>query len=229
MNAEVFTPELREERNKDIEAHLGAVALDNYYLQDIEEIGAKDGVEVDLPVTERSDDTPDYFVDWQAECFEKIKHEKNVIISAPTGSGKTAVLMEWAKFAQEESREEGKKSVIYITAPIKALSNQRFRELEEQGYKVGLETGDVKNIPEDAEIICCTQEIFTNKYCNDENAILVVDELHYMFENEDRQRAYIDGLHKTRARNVLACSATMGDLSKTTGYIDKVTGREFWI
>lgn len=166
-------------------------------------------------------------VNWQKECYEKIQHERNVILSAPTGSGKTRVFMEWAKEKQKEAIAEGTTSTIYITAPIKALSNQRYRELESQGYKVGLETGDIKNVPRDADIICCTQEIFTNKYCNDPDATLIVDEFHYMFENPDRQRAYIDGIHNAKAKNILTCSATMGNLDKTVSYVNKISGRDF--
>lgn len=170
---------------------------------------------------------PEYFADWQVECLEEIKNSHNVILSSPTGSGKTTVFMEWAKIKQEEAEREGKHNTTYITAPIKALSNQRFRELQEQGYKVGIETGDIKNVPEDADYICCTQEIFTNKYCDEEDATLIVDEFHYIFENSDRSRAYIDGIHDTKAKNVLLCSATFGDMDALDGYVEKATGRDF--
>ena len=157
---------------------------------------------------------------WQNECLEAIRDKKEVILSSPTGSGKTRVFMEWA--------EEKPERPIYITAPIKALSNQRFRELKAQGLNVGLETGDIKSLPEDADIICCTQEIYTNKYVENENATLIVDEFHYIFENQERQRAYIDGIHGSKAKNVLLCSATLGNLSKVNQYVNKVSGRNFF-
>lgn len=171
---------------------------------------------------------PDYYLDWQVECSELIKDKPNVILSAPTGSGKTSVFMRWAMEKQKQAEKQGKSHhKVYITAPIKALSNQRFRELQEAGIKVGLETGDIKNVPEDAEYICCTQEIYTKKYANDKNNTLIVDEFHYAFENPERQRAYIDGVHNAQAENILICSATMGDMQKTTGYINKISNREF--
>ncbi len=157
--------------------------------------------------------------EWQEECFEQIKDSNNVILSSPTGSGKTNVFMKWA--TQKEQRP------IYITAPIKALSNQRYRELKEQGLNVGLETGDIKNIPENCDFICCTQEIYTNKYAEQEDSTLIIDEFHYIFENGERARAYIDALHNTKAKNVLLCSATMGDINRLKEYVDRVSDRDF--
>lgn len=157
-------------------------------------------------------------VNWQKKCIEQIKDEKNVILSSPTGSGKTKVYKEWARL-------KGKK--IYITAPIKALSNQRYRELSEQGFNVGLETGDIKSIPDNCDTICCTQEIYTNKYVNDKEATLVIDEVHYIFDNPERARTYIDALNKSKAENIMLCSATLGDLEELQAYVEKVSGRQF--
>lgn len=164
---------------------------------------------------------------WQSECLERIKTESNVILSSPTGSGKTRVFLEWGKDKKEQSEAEGKKHTIYITAPIKALSNQRFRELQEAGVNVGLETGDIKSVPKNADYICCTQEIYTNKYLEDENATLIMDEFHYIFENGDRARTYIDSLHKSKAQNMLLASATFGDTGKFCNYVNKTSGRNF--
>ncbi len=165
---------------------------------------------------------------WQNECGELIKNEHNVILSSPTGSGKTRVFLEWAKRYKEEAEQEGKRHTVYITAPIKALSNQRFRELQEQGINVGLETGDIKDVPEDADYICCTQEIYTNKYVNDENATLVMDEFHYIFESPERARTYVDSLHYSKAQNVLLASATFGDTQKFQDYVNLASGRQFY-
>ena len=132
---------------------------------------------------------------WQKDCSESIRNQQNVILSSPTGSGKTKVFLEWAHTQQEKP--------IIITAPIKALSNQRYRELLDAGYTVGLETGDIKNVPDNCDFICCTQEIYTNKYSELENVTLIMDEFHYIFENPSRARTYIDALHDSKAKNVL--------------------------
>ena len=158
---------------------------------------------------------------WQKKCLESISNEDSVILSSPTGSGKTRVFLEWAGSKNERP--------IIITSPIKALSNQRYRELVEKGYKVALETGDVKNIPEDYDYLCCTQEIYTNKYIDKENVTVIFDEFHYIFENPDRARAYVDGLHKSKAKNLLLCSATFGNVKEFEKYIEKISGRKFYV
>ena len=158
---------------------------------------------------------------WQKKCLESISNEDSVILSSPTGSGKTRVFLEWADLKKERP--------IIITSPIKALSNQRYRELVEKGYKVALETGDVKNIPEDYDYLCCTQEIYTNKYIDKENVTVIFDEFHYIFENPDRARAYVDGLHKSKAKNLLLCSATFGNVKEFEKYIEKISGRKFYV
>ena len=75
--------------------------------------------------------------DFQKHAIEGIHEKKHIIITAHTGSGKTLP----AEFAIEHFIKSGKK-VIY-TAPIKALSNQKYRELEKEFGDVGLVTGDV--------------------------------------------------------------------------------------
>lgn len=157
---------------------------------------------------------------WQKDCGESIRNQPNVILSSPTGSGKTKVFLEWAH------NQQGRP--IIITAPIKALSNQRYRELLDAGYTVGLETGDIKNVPDNCDFICCTQEIYTNKYSELEDVTLIMDEFHYIFENPNRARTYIDALHDSKAKNVLLCSATLGDISKLTEYVNRVSGRDFF-
>ena len=78
-------------------------------------------------------------IDWQIKCDKLIKDKENVILSSPTGSGKTKRYEIWALNKKERP--------IFITSPIKALSNQKFRQLVSEGYNVGLETGDIKYIP----------------------------------------------------------------------------------
>ena len=156
---------------------------------------------------------------WQDECLKEISNAQNIIISSPTGSGKTKVCMDYA--LQHSERP------IIITAPTKVISNQRYRKLLEAGYKVALETGDRKIIPENYDILCCTQEIYTNKYVNLENATLIIDEIHTISNNPDRARAYIDGIHYSKAKNIILCSATLGNMDKFKEEMDKVSGRSF--
>ena len=115
MNPEVVRPKFEDERSKNVKSQLGATALEirNFLLQSDEEISqeVEDAEKyhdlVDRRINHISDpDIPEYFVDWQAECFEKIKKTPNVILSSPTGSGKTSVFLEWAKFKQQEANQE---------------------------------------------------------------------------------------------------------------------------
>ena len=241
--AEIATEnaQIQQERRSDrsepklsrrVKAKLGATMLEmrdfirgnnNYY----EEESASSELKRVKDILDSKDKYPEYFDMWQIECLEDIRGEKNVILSSPTGSGKTDVFMEWAKIKQQEAKETGRHNTTYITAPIKALSNQRFRALKNKGYNVGIETGDIKNVPEDVDIVCCTQEIYANKYAEQEDATLIVDEFHYIFENQDRSRAYIDGIHKSKAENMLLCSGTFGSMEKLDNYIEKVTSRDF--
>ena len=157
---------------------------------------------------------------WQKDCLSFIEDERYVILSSPTGSGKTKVYENWA-FEKNEKP-------IFITSPIKSLSNQRFRELTARGFKVGLETGDVHYLPDDElDIICCTQEIYNNKYRDVGNCTLIIDEFSYIFDEEERARVYIDSLKYSKANNILICSATFGNPGEVQEYIERVTGKDF--
>lgn len=133
------------------------------------------------------------------------------MLSAPTGSGKTLVAYLWAGIMDEDGRPvypQGGR--IIFTAPIKALSNERYLDLRKLGFDVGIETGDFKK-NEGASIICCTQEIYTLKYASVPGQKLIVDEFHYIFDDPDRARAYIDGIRSAcESTLILVMSATLG-------------------
>ena len=159
-------------------------------------------------------------VEWQRDCLDFIKDESCVVLSAPTGSGKTRCYEEWAFNKKERP--------IFITAPIKALSNQKFRSLKERGYKVGLETGDICYFPDgDCDIICCTQEIYNYKYRDYENSTLIIDEFSYVYDATDRARAYVDSLVYSKATNIFICSATLGNPDDVMKYVNRISKRSF--
>jgi superfamily II RNA helicase len=150
------------------------------------------------------------------------------VLSAPTGSGKTLVAYLWAGIMDEDGRPvypQGGR--IIFTAPIKALSNERYLDLRKLGFDVGIETGDFKK-NEGASIICCTQEIYTLKYASVPGQKLIVDEFHYIFDDPDRARAYIDGIRSAcESTLILVMSATLGGASAVSKYLETVTGRVF--
>jgi len=104
------------------------------------------------------------------------------LVAAHTSAGKTAV----AEYAIALALKN-KQRVIY-TSPIKALSNQKYRELQEEFGDVGLMTGDV-TINETASCIVMTTEILRSMLYNGseitrEMAWVIFDEVHYMRDKE---------------------------------------------
>jgi len=165
---------------------------------------------------------------WQRKAIDRIGGE-SAVLSAPTGSGKTWVAYIWAGLYDLEGEKldipSGER--VIFTAPIKALSNERYMDLISMGFDVGIETGDFKKNPQ-ASVICCTQEIYALKYAGRSGIKLVIDEFHYIFGENDRSRAYIDGIRKTSADvPMLVMSATFGGASKVQAYLERITGRPF--
>ena len=170
------------------------------------------------------------FYDWQIRAYNSIKGH-NAVLSAPTGSGKTFVAYLWAGLLTPEGKTvtDPVSNRIIITSPIKALSNERYLELRKLGLDVGLETGDFKR-NEGANIICCTQEIYTVKYAEMPNQKLIIDEFHFIFTDPNRSRMYIDGIRNTHpTTQILVMSATLGGIKNVGKYLSDICGREFEI
>lgn len=165
--------------------------------------------------------------DWQKEAVLKIQH-KDAVVSAPTGAGKSLVSYIWAGLLDSGvKKQDNIKSRIIFTAPIKALSNERYLDLKNLGFNTGIETGDFKKNTK-AEIICCTQEIYTKKYAQIPNQKVIIDEFHYINIDSQRARAYIDGIRNTNPESsLLLMSATFGQPERLIEYLNKITGREF--
>ena len=116
--------------------------------------------------------------DFQLEAVRAIANDQSVIVSAPTGAGKTLV----AEFAIQQALEGGQR--IAYTTPLKALSNQKFGDFTRAWGedKVGILTGDVKVNPH-APVLVMTTEILRNALYGSglENLkYIVLDECHYM-------------------------------------------------
>ncbi|ELP86932.1 DEAD/DEAH box helicase, putative, partial [Entamoeba invadens IP1] len=120
--------------------------------------------------------------DFQRLSVSCIAQNESVLVSAHTSAGKTAV----AEYAIAQALKNNQR-VIY-TSPIKALSNQKFRDLQEQFKDVGLITGDIST-NETASCLVVTTEILRNMLYrgNDvmrEVAWVIFDEIHYMRDKE---------------------------------------------
>ncbi|HEX6541626.1 MAG TPA: DEAD/DEAH box helicase [Ktedonobacterales bacterium] len=94
---------------------------------------------------------------FQVEAAEHLAAGRSVLVAAPTGTGKTVV----AEYAIWQARRAGQRAIY--TAPIKALSNQKFRDLRQRHgmHEVGLLTGDIVENPA-APIVVMTTEIYRN-------------------------------------------------------------------
>ena len=195
-----------------------------------------------------------YFSKWKFELsdFQKwaingIVEEKNVLITAHTGSGKTLP----AEFAIDYFPKKNKK-VIYTT-PIKALSNEKFNDLQHKFPELsfGILTGDIKFNPE-ADVIIMTTEILYNtlfqKKMIQENTInkeqislhfdidietelgcVVFDEIHYI-NDKDRGRIWEETIMLLPNHiQILGLSATIDKPEKFCQWIETVKGKETWL
>ena len=153
----------------------------------------------------------DAFVDWsgdrglalypaQDEAVIEIVSGANVILSTPTGTGKSLV----AVAAHAASIAQGGRS--YYTAPIKALVSEKFFQLVEifGAQNVGMVTGD-SSVNSDAPIICCTAEILANlalRHGADADVDQVVmDEFHF-YGDTDRGMGVAGSAHHAVSRAV---------------------------
>jgi ATP-dependent RNA helicase DOB1 len=123
--------------------------------------------------------TLDKFQERAILCLE---NSQSVLVSAHTSAGKTAVAQYSIAMALRD-----KQRVIY-TSPIKALSNQKYRELQQEFHDVGLMTGDV-TINQGASCLVMTTEILRNMLYKGsevtrEMAWVIFDEVHYMRDKE---------------------------------------------
>lgn len=159
--------------------------------------------------------------DFQMQGMASVEAGHNVLVAAPTGAGKTMV----GEFALHIALANGQRA--FYTTPIKALSNQKFRELcDKYGEnQVGLLTGDVA-INGDAPLIVMTTEVARNmiyqgRDLSDLRAI-VLDEVHYL---ADRFRGPVWEeviIHAPRHVQIVALSATVSNAEEFGDWIDSV-------
>ncbi|KAL3868895.1 hypothetical protein ACJMK2_041651 [Sinanodonta woodiana] len=119
---------------------------------------------------------------FQKEALLCLENNQSVLVSAHTSAGKTVV----AIYAIAMSLQ-AKQRVIY-TSPIKALSNQKYRELYEEFQDVGLMTGDVTINPTASCLVMTTEILRSMLYRGSEImrevGWVIFDEIHYMRDKE---------------------------------------------
>jgi superfamily II RNA helicase len=160
----------------------------------------------------------------QDEAIIEIVSGKHLVLSTPTGTGKSLV----AVAAHYAALVEGKRS--YYTAPIKALVSEKFFALVDifGAENVGMVTGD-SSVNADAPIICCTAEILANvalrQGADAEVDQVVMDEFHF-YSDPDRGWAWQVPLLTLPKVQFIVMSATLGDVSWLVKDLSARTGRE---
>ncbi|MGO2748400.1 DEAD/DEAH box helicase [Microbacterium sp.] len=188
-----------------------------------------------LPDASDADAVYTAFVEWaegtgiqlypaQDEAVIEIVSGNNLILSTPTGTGKSLVAI-GAHFA---ALADGRRS--YYTAPIKALVSEKFFALVDifGPENVGMVTGD-SSVNADAPIICCTAEILANIALRQGPSAdvgqVAMDEFHFYADPERGWAWQVPLLTLPQAQFVLM-SATLGDVTSLAEDLSRRTGRE---
>lgn len=159
----------------------------------------------------------------QEEALLELAAGSNVVLSTPTGSGKSMV----ALGAHALALGEGRRS--FYTAPIKALVSEKFFALCEVfgAERVGMMTGDA-GINTDAPIVCATAEVLANLALRQGRAAdvgqVVMDEFHY-YGDRDRGWAWQVPLIELVDAQFVLMSATLGDMAPLAKRMEERTGR----
>ncbi|HEX7349673.1 DEAD/DEAH box helicase [Brachybacterium sp.] len=163
--------------------------------------------------------------DFQLAAGRTLERGSSVLVAAPTGAGKTVV----GEFAVHLALARGQK--VFYTAPIKALSNQKFGELVDWlgADRVGLLTGDTSIRP-DAEVVVMTTEVLRNMLYADSDLLtglgfVVMDEVHYL---ADRLRGPVWEeviIHLDAAVQLVSLSATVSNAEEFGAWLQEVRGR----
>ncbi|PVE94000.1 DEAD/DEAH box helicase [Microbacterium sp. TPD7012] len=160
----------------------------------------------------------------QDEAVIEIVSGNNLILSTPTGTGKSLV----AVGAHFSALVSGRRS--FYTAPIKALVSEKFFALVDVfgAENVGMITGD-SSVNADAPIICCTAEILANlalRQGSDMNVgQVVMDEFHFYADPERGWAWQVPLLDLPQAQFILM-SATLGDVTALAADLTRRTHRE---
>jgi ATP-dependent RNA helicase HelY len=162
---------------------------------------------------------------FQIAACAALENGDSVLVAAPTGAGKTIV----AEFAVFLAMQDPRAKVFY-TAPMKALSNQKFQEFvaEYGADDVGLLTGDT-NINSGARVVVMTTEVLRNMLYADSDLLrdlsfVIMDEVHYL---ADRFRGAVWEeviIHLPQRVRLVSLSATVSNAEEFGDWLQAVRG-----
>ncbi|MCL4425223.1 MAG: DEAD/DEAH box helicase [Firmicutes bacterium] len=162
--------------------------------------------------------------DFQIKALEALLRGSDVLVAAPTGSGKTWIAEQLARRTLADG------STLIYTSPLKALSNQKYRSFSQifGESAVGLITGDVK-INSLGRILVMTTEIFRNMCLDTPEALeqvshVVFDEFHWI--DSDRGTVWEEAVIFAPAQVRFLClSATVPNYDSLATWLEMVTDR----
>ncbi len=159
----------------------------------------------------------------QEDALLELASGSHVILATPTGSGKSLVAVGAMFFALAQGRRS------YYTAPIKALVSEKFFDLCDLfgPQRIGMITGDA-SVNAEAPIICATAEILAitalREGAEANIDTICMDEFHY-YADRDRGWAWQVPLIELTNAQFLLMSATLGDVERIRGDLERRTGR----
>lgn len=160
--------------------------------------------------------------EFQVKAMREIDAGNSVVVSAPTGSGKTYIAEHGLAMAHTRGRRG-----IYTT-PVKALSNQKYRDLRAWmgAEAVGLLTGD-NSINGDGSAVVMTTEVLRNMlYTQPERLfdidVVVMDEVHYLQDNYRGPVWEEVIIHLPEHIHLIALSATVSNADELAAWITAV-------
>lgn len=161
---------------------------------------------------------------FQKEAIEHVASNQDVLVVAPTGSGKTYIAIK-----SIESQIMQNRRAVYTT-PLKALSNSKYKELKrifEPAFSVGILTGDRK-IDSNSNVVVSTTEIFRNElYSGDADyGLVVLDEVHYLADSQRGPVWEESIILADKSCTLLMLSASISNASEIAEWVSKVRGKE---
>ncbi|WP_347344281.1 DEAD/DEAH box helicase [Microbacterium sp.] len=167
---------------------------------------------------------------FQLAACHALEEGRSVLVAAPTGAGKTIVGEFAIHLAMHEPAVGGRGDKAFYTTPMKALSNQKYRELVDVygPDEVGLLTGDV-TVNGDARIVVMTTEVLRNMLYADSAALrdlrfVIMDEVHYL---ADRFRGAVWEeviIHLPAHVRLVSLSATVSNAEEFGDWLGTVRG-----